>query len=107
MPPKTEIISPPLASVSLQIRKHFRAESNLEIITDRTNVLESISDDTENHPLDKEVILDTNATQENEQLEPQTYQDQDFAMKSLNPPGAVLYQSGWEYGQLLKEFRCD
>ena len=107
MPTKIKTISQPPLQASLQIRKYHRAESNAEILATDTLSSDVISENTEINVRDSEVILNTSGYQENEPLQPQTYQNVDLARESLNPPGAILYQSGWEYGQLLKEFRCD
>ena len=107
MPTKIKTISPPDTQASLQIRKYCRAESNIEVIAPDTLPSDVIRENTETNDRNHEVILDTFAHQENEIIQPQIYENKDFAIESLNPPGAILYQSGWEYSQLLKEFRCD
>jgi len=94
----------------LQIVKHLSAESVIDSQTDDTLLESSISENTECNLRMQQVIFAALTERANDQLPTEVIHSDNFAINesdSINTHSAPLHKSGWQYSQLIKEFRFD
>ncbi len=101
--------SPSEKQNALQIRKLVSAESATDAVGEDIFFDMLKSQENSAHVRSVDVLLNTPSVPEDDSLPVvETALDDVFAIsesQSASPLGRTLYSSGWEYGQLVKEFR--
>jgi len=110
MPLKTTKISSSEKQNSPQIIKHFRADSTIDTIDE--DILFDLPKSEEHSATARkiDVLFDTLTVQENNSFPVDSELNEIFIVsesENFNPSSAPLYKSGWQYSQLVKEFRFD